>query len=92
TILYMGMISVAVILLISFFFAGYLNKSKYSEIQTLNNVIEEKQATIDHLNRSGGSLTISTCKRPDSKAQRLCIQINKNAGEWQGGFMIPMGY
>ena len=40
----------------------------------------------------GGSLTFSTCRQQNSKAQRLCIQINKNAGEWQNGYMIPMGY
>ncbi|WP_288410096.1 hypothetical protein ACSF3O_03135 [Acinetobacter soli] len=83
----------AVTLLIAILFAGYLNTSKYSEIRTLNNVIAEKQqATVEHLNRSGGSLTISTCRRPESKAQRLCIQINKSAGGWQNGYMIPMGY
>ena len=74
------------------FLAWSRQQNKYSEMQTLNTVINEKQMRVDHLNRSGGSLTISTCKRPDSKAQRLCIQINKNAGEWQNGYMIPMGY
>ena len=92
TILNMGLISAAVILLIAIFSLGLVSKNKYSEMQTLNTVINEKQMRVDHLNRSGGSLTISTCKRPDSKAQRLCIQINKNAGEWQNGYMIPMGY
>ena len=92
TILNMGLISAAVILLIAIFSLGLVTKNKYSEMQTLNTVINEKQMRVDHLNRSGGSLTISTCKRPDSKAQRLCIQINKNAGEWQNGYMIPMGY
>jgi predicted PurR-regulated permease PerM len=92
TILNMGLISAAVILLIAIFSFGLVSKNKYSEIQTLNMAINEKQMRVDHLNRSGGSLTFSTCKRPDSKAQRLCIQINKNAGEWQNGYMIPMGY
>jgi hypothetical protein len=92
TILNMGLISAAVILLIAIFSLGLVTKNKYSEMQTLNTVINEKQMRVDHLNRSGGSLMISTCKRPDSKAQRLCIQINKKAGEWQNGYMIPMGY
>ncbi|MFV5483513.1 hypothetical protein, partial [Acinetobacter towneri] len=92
TILNMGLISAAVILLIAIFSLGLITKNKYSEMQTLNTVINEKQMRVDHLNRSGGSLMISTCKRPDSKAQRLCIQINKSAGEWQNGYMIPMGY
>ena len=92
TILNMGLISATVILLIAILSLGLITKNKYSEIKTLNTVINEKQMRVDHLNRSGGSLTISTCKRLDSKAQRLCIQINKNAGEWQNGYMIPMGY
>lgn len=91
TVLNIVLISIVAILIMAIFFAGYLNKSKYSEIQTLNNVIKEKQATVDHLNKSGGSLIISTCTN-DNKNPRLCIQINKNAGEWQGGYMIPMGY
>ena len=40
----------------------------------------------------GGSLTFSTCRQQNSKAQRLCIQINKDAGDWQNNFMVPMGY
>ena len=92
SMLNIGLISVAVILLIVIFSFGLVTKNKYSEIQTLNMAINEKQMRVDHLNRSGGSLTFSTCKQPNSKAQRLCIQINKNAGEWQNGYMIPMGY
>ena len=88
----MGLILGAVILIILVIALGFMGKSKYSEIQTLNNVITEKQATVDHLNKSGGSLNISTCKSLSNSNQRLCVQINKGAGEWQGGFMIPMGY
>jgi uncharacterized membrane protein YdfJ with MMPL/SSD domain len=57
----MGLISAAVILLIAIFSLGLVTKSKYSEIQTLNMAINEKQMRVDHLNRSGGSLTFSTC-------------------------------
>ena len=92
TILNMGLISAVAILLIAIISLGFVTKNKYSEMQTLNTVINEKQMRVDHLNQSGGSLTFSTCRRQDSKAQRLCIQINKNAGEWQNGYMIPMGY
>ena len=92
SLLSMGLILAAAILIILVIALGFMGKNKYSEIQTLNSVIAEKQARVDHLNKSGGSMILTTCKRTDSKAQRLCVQINKNAGEWQGGFMIPMGY
>ena len=92
TILNMGLISAAVILLIAIFSLGLIAKNKYSEVKTLNTVINEKQLRVDHLNKSGGSLNISTCKNLSNNKQRLCIQINKNAGEWQNGYMIPMGY
>jgi DNA repair exonuclease SbcCD ATPase subunit len=92
TIFNMGLISAAVILLIAIFSLGLIAKNKYSEVKTLNTVINEKQLRVDHLNKSGGSLNISTCKNLSNNKQRLCIQINKNAGEWQNGYMIPMGY
>ena len=92
TILNMGLISAAVILLIAILSLGLIAKNKYSEVKTLNTVINEKQLRVDHLNKSGGSLNISTCKNLSNNKQRLCIQINKNAGEWQNGYMIPMGY
>ena len=92
TILNVGLISAVVILLIAIFSFGLVTKNKYSEMQTLNTVINEKQMRVDHLNRSGGSMNISTCKNLSNNKQRLCIQINKNAGEWQNGYMIPMGY
>jgi uncharacterized membrane protein YvbJ len=92
TILNMGLISAAVILLIAILSLGLIAKNKYSEVKTLNTVINEKQLRVDHLNQSGGSLNISTCKNLSNNKQRLCIQINKNAGEWQNGYMIPMGY
>ncbi len=43
TTLNMGLISVAVILLIAIFSLGLVTKNKYSEMQTLNTVINEKQ-------------------------------------------------
>ena len=92
TILNMGLISAAVILLIAILSLGLIAKNKYSEVKTLNTVINEKQLRVDHLNKSGGSLNISTCKNLSNNKQRLCIQINKNAGEWQNVYMIPMGY
>jgi uncharacterized membrane protein YvbJ len=92
SLLSMGLISAVVILIILVIALGFMGKNKYSEIRTLNNVIAEKQARVNHLNQSGGSLNISTCTQPNSKAQRLCIQINKNAGNWQDNYMIPMGY
>jgi vacuolar-type H+-ATPase subunit I/STV1 len=92
TTLNMAMILGAAILIILIIALGFMGKSKYNEIRTLNMTINEKQMRVDHLNRSGGSLTFSTCRQQNSKAQRLCIQINKNAGEWQNGYMIPMGY
>jgi DNA repair exonuclease SbcCD ATPase subunit len=92
SLLSMGLISAVAILIILVIALGFMAKSKYSEIQTLNMIIVEKQARVDHLNKSGGSLNISTCTQPNSKAQRLCIQINKKAGDWQDNYMIPMGY
>jgi DNA repair exonuclease SbcCD ATPase subunit len=92
TTLNMALILGVAILIMLIIALGFMGKSKYSEIRTLNMAIDEKQMRVDHLNRSGGSLTFSTCKQPNSKAQRLCIQINKDAGEWQNNFMVPMGY
>ena len=85
TTLNMALILGAAILIILVIALGFMGKSKYNEIRTLNMAINEKQMRVDHLNRSGGSLTFSTCRQQNSKAQRLCIQINKNAGEWQNG-------
>ena len=53
TILNMGLISATVILLIAILSLGLITKNKYSEIKTLNTVINEKQMRVDHLNRSG---------------------------------------
>ncbi len=92
TTLNMAMILGAAILIILIIALGFMGKSKYNEIRTLNMTINEKQMRVDHLNRSGGSLTFSTCRQQNSKAQRLCIQINKDAGDWQNNFMVPMGY
>ena len=92
TILNMGLISAAVILLIAIFSLGLVSKNKYSEVKTLNTMINEKQMRVDHLNKSGGSLNISTCKNLSNNKQRLCVQINTDAGSWQNGYMIPMGY
>jgi vacuolar-type H+-ATPase subunit I/STV1 len=92
TTLNMALILGAATLIILVIALGFMGKSKYNEIRILNMTINEKQMRVDHLNRSGGSLTFSTCKQLNSKAQRLCIQINKDAGEWQNNFMVPMGY
>jgi hypothetical protein len=92
TILNMGLISAAVILLIAIFSLGLVSKNKYSEVKTLNTMINEKQMRVDHLNKSGGSLNISTCKNLSNNKQRLCVQINTDAGSWQNGYMVPMGY
>ena len=92
TTLNMGLISVAVILLIAIFSLGLVSKNKYSEVKTLNTMINEKQMRVDHLNKSGGSLNISTCKNLSNNKQRLCVQINTDAGSWQNGYMVPMGY
>ena len=92
SLLNMGLILAAAIFAIVIIALGFMGKSKYSEIKTLNTMIVEKQTRVDHLNRSGGSLNISTCKNLSNNKQRLCVQINKDAGSWQDGFMIPMGY
>ena len=92
TILNMGLISAAVILLIAILSLGLVTKNKYKEMQTLNMVINEKQMRVDHLNRLGGSLNISTCTPLKSKSKRLCILINENQGRFGNGYYIPMGY
>ena len=89
SILNIVLISTAAILIIAL---GFMGKSKYSELQTLNMAINEKQMRVDHLNKSGGSLTFSTCKPNNSKSQRLCILINEKQGSFGNGYMIPMGY
>ena len=66
-----------------------------TELETqLLRIIEEQQQQLlqQQAQLQKQQQALDTCKRPDSKAQRLCIQINKNAGEWQNGYMIPMGY
>ena len=92
SLLSMGLILAAVILIILIIALGFMVKSKYSEIQTLNITINEKQFRVDHLNKSGGSLNISTCKPTGSKSQRLCILINEKQGRFGNGYYIPMGY
>jgi Rad3-related DNA helicase len=87
----MGLILAAAILIILVTALGFMSKNKYSEIQLLNSVIAEKQARVDHLNQSGGSLNISTCN-PNNKSQRLCILINEKQGRFGNGYYIPMGY
>ena len=92
TILNMGLISVVVILVIAIFALGFITKNKYNEMKSVNMIINEKQMRVDHLNQSGGSLIFSTCTPFNSQTKRLCIQINKNAGEFQNNYMVPMGY
>ena len=53
SLLSMGLILAAVILIILIIALGFMVKSKYSEIQTLNITINEKQFRVDHLNKSG---------------------------------------
>ena len=53
TTLNMALILGAVILIILIIALSFMGKSKYSEIQTLNMTINEKQMRVDHLNRSG---------------------------------------
>jgi len=92
SMLNIGLISAAVILLIAIFSFSLVSKNKYSEIQTLNMAINEKQMRVDQLNRSGGSLNISTCNPSNSKSQRLCVLINEKQGRFGNGYYIPMGY
>jgi predicted PurR-regulated permease PerM len=92
TTLNMALISAAVILLIAIFSLGFITKNKYSEMRSVNMIINEKQMRVDLLNRSGGSLNISTCTPLKSKSQRLCILINESQGRFGNGYYIPMGY
>ena len=92
TTLNMGLISAAVILVIAIISLGFVTKNKYSEMQTLNSVINEQQIRVNQLNQSGGSLNIGTCNPRNSKSQRLCILINESQGRFGNGYYIPMGY
>ena len=92
TTLNIALILGAAILIILIIALSFMGKSKYSEIQTLNMAINEKQMRVDQLNRSGGSLNISTCNPSNSKSQRLCILINEKQGRFGNGYYIPMGY
>ena len=89
TNLNIGLISAAVILLIAIFLLGLVTKSKFSEIQTLNMGINERQLKVDRLNESGGNLDISTC--PVEKTKRLCIRVQENQ-RFGEGYYIPVGY
>ena len=53
TTLNMALILGAVILIILIIALGFMGKSKYNEIRTLNMAINEKQMRVDHLNQSG---------------------------------------
>ncbi len=53
TILNIGLISAAVILLIAIISLGFITKNKYSETRTLNSVINEQQMRVNQLNRVG---------------------------------------
>ncbi|MEG0198868.1 MAG: hypothetical protein RR676_17225, partial [Acinetobacter sp.] len=59
--------SIALILLISSFALAYVSKSKYSDIQAMQN-------KVDYLKSEGGSLNIQKCGT--EKEWRWCVQID----------------
>ena len=84
------LLGVVAILIIGVSALTWICKSKYQEMQALDNQLIEKQQVINHLNNSGAKIKFSTC----GQTRRPCLMVNKTLGTFgaNADYMIPMGY
>ena len=61
------------------------------KIRANADLIAQQNATIQKLTDAGGNLTTTNCL-DNKNRKRLCIKMNTQAGSWQGGYLVPMGY
>lgn len=61
------------------------------QLEDLRAEVAEQEATLKALSKAGGKARLSTCAQ-SGKAGRLCIQIDKEAGEFSNNFFVIRGY
>lgn len=57
-------------------------------LDSLSAEIAEQEAALQQLSQAGGRAKLTHC----GKTARLCVQIDKTAGEYQGGYFVIRGY
>ncbi len=62
-----------------------------SDLQYLRGEIARQQATLNTLTKKGGRTVLSTCGNSGPPG-RLCVQIDKTAGEFGDGYFVIQGY
>ena len=82
--------SAAGLLLASFLTITLLDKFYQIELDDLRAEVAEQQAALKTLNAKGGKARITTCGQ--SGHARLCVQIDKQAGEFGDGYYVIRGY
>jgi len=66
-----------------------LDKFYRVELDNLRAEVAEQQAVLKTLNAKGGKARLTTC----GQARRLCVQIDKEAGEYEeGDYYVLRGY
>jgi len=61
------------------------------QLEDLQAEVAEQEAAVKALSKAGGKARLSTCAQ-NGKAGRLCIQIDKTAGEFSNDFFVIRGY
>ncbi len=61
------------------------------QLEDLRAEVAEQEATFKSLTKAGGKAWLSTCAQ-SGKVGRLCIQIDKTAGEFSNNFFVIRGY
>ena len=61
------------------------------QLEDLRAEVAEQEATLKALSKAGGKARLSTCAQ-SGKVGRLCIQIDKTAGEFSNNFFVIRGY
>lgn len=56
------------------------------------NLIAERQATLEALNKKGGKLILSDKCEDKNGKHRFCIRMDMDEGTFGGDYMIPKGY
>ena len=76
------------LLLVAFVAITLLDKFYRVELDDLRAEVAEQQAALKTLNAKGGKARLTVC----GQARRLCVQIDKEAGEFGDGYYVIRGY
>ncbi len=62
-----------------------------NDLQYLRGEIAKQQAALEKLTKKGGRAVLGTCGNTGLQG-RLCVQIDKTAGEFGNGYFVIQGY